>query len=89
MFKLDVPEDLTSVLDPQALLPGWDAPIETTASTDIGDAWFGARACVALKVPSVAIRGETNVLLNPVHPDFGRVAVGLPEPFLFDTRLTQ
>ncbi len=87
MFQLDVPDELVSVLDPHALASGWDAPIETTASTDIGDAWFGARASVALRVPSVAIRGETNVLLNPEHPDFGRVVIGPPEPSLFDARL--
>lgn len=75
------------MLDPHALAGGWDAPIETPASTDIGDAWFDARASVALRVPSVAIRGETNVLLNPVHPDFGRVVIGPPEPFLFDVCL--
>lgn len=88
MFMLDVPDDLTSVLDPQALLPGWDAPIETTASTDIGDVWFDARASVALRVPSVVIRGETNLLLNPEHPDFGQIVIHPPEPFLFDVRLT-
>ena len=87
IFKLDVPDKLVSVLDPHALVRGWDAPIETSASTDIGDAWFDARASVALRVPSVAIRGETNVLLNPMHPDFRRVVIGLPEPFLFDARL--
>lgn len=75
------------MLDLRALPLGWDAPIETPASTDIGDAWLDARASVALRVPSVAIRGETNVLLNPEHPDFGQVVIGLPEPFLFDARL--
>lgn len=75
IFKLDIPDELISVLDPRALAGGWDAPIETSASTDIGDAWFDVRASVALRVPSVAIRGETNVLLSPEHPDFGQVVI--------------
>jgi len=75
------------VLDPHALARGWDAPIETPASTDIGDAWFDARVSVAVRVPSVAICGETNVLLNPEHPNFEQVVIGPPEPFLFDARL--
>ena len=88
MFKLDVPDELVSVLDLHALARGWDAPIETSSSTDIGDAWFDARASVALRVPSVVIRGETNLLLNPEHPNFGQVVIGPPEPFLFDVRLS-
>lgn len=89
IFELDVPDDLVATLEPRALAEGWDAPIETTASTDVGDAWFDARASVALRVPSVAIRGETNVLLNPEHPDFEKVAIRPPERFLFDKRLEQ
>ncbi len=89
IFELDVPKNLVVTLEPHALAQEWDAPIETTASTDIGDAWFDARASVALRVPSVAIRGEINVLLNPEHPDFDKVAIHPPEPFLFDKRLGQ
>lgn len=89
IFALDVPDDLVATLEPYALAEGWDAPVETPASTDIGDAWFDARASVALRVPSVAIRGETNLLLNPGHPDFGKVVIRPPERFLFDRRLEQ
>lgn len=89
IFELDVPDDLVATLEPHALPEGWDAPIETTDSTDIGDAWFDARASVALRVPSAAIRGETNLLLNPEHPDFGKAVIRPPERFLFDKRLGQ
>lgn len=85
MFELDVPNDLFATLDPQALPKGWDAPIETTASTDIGDAWFDAR----VRVPSVVVRCESNLLLNPEHPDFKQVVIHSPERFLFDARLAQ
>ncbi|MDQ2712833.1 MAG: RES domain-containing protein [Acidobacteriota bacterium] len=40
-----------------------------------------------LLVPSGAIRGEWNVLLNPVHPDFSRIEFRDPEPFEFDARM--
>lgn len=87
IFELDVPDELVATLEPRVLPEGWDAAIETSASTDIGDAWFDLRASVALRVPSVAIRGETNLLLNPEHPNFEKVVVRPPERFLFDRRL--
>ena len=52
-----------------------------------GDAWIGLGKTVALMVPSVPIRGEWNVLLNPAHPDFRKVKFGAPAPFKFDARM--
>jgi RES domain-containing protein len=42
---------------------------------------------VVLRVPSVVTAGEFNFILNPRHPDFARLKLGLPEPFAFDARL--
>jgi hypothetical protein len=28
-----------------------------------------------------------NFLLNPAHPDFKKIAIGKPEPYVFDPRL--
>jgi RES domain-containing protein len=55
----------------------------------IGDAWFDASQSVALRVPSVVVRGEYNLLLNPEHPDMAQIAIGRPEPFFFDPRLAE
>lgn len=41
----------------------------------------------ALLVPSAAIRGEWNVLLNPGHPEFGKIRFEAPKPFEFDARM--
>jgi RES domain-containing protein len=89
IFELDIPNNLIATLDPEVLTEGWDAPIETTASTDIGDAWFDAGESVALRVPSIVVRGESNLLLNPEHPDFKQVMIRPPARFLFDARLAQ
>ena len=83
----EVPDALVRSLDLDALPVGWDAPEETSASTGIGDAWFDQRVSVALRVPSVVLRGQFNVLLNPVHPDWERVRLSEAEPFAFDPRL--
>lgn len=52
-----------------------------------GDAWTRDGASAALLVPPAAIRGEWNVLLNPVHPDFARIVFLEPQPFRFDARM--
>jgi RES domain-containing protein len=87
MIPAEVPDYLVNALDPGVLPPRWDAPVETRASTDIGDAWYDLSAGVALRVPSVVLPGQFNVLLNPFHPHWDQVTPGTPEPFLFDLRL--
>ena len=52
-----------------------------------GDRWVAKGKTAALLVPSAAIRGEWNVLLNPVHPDFPNIRFQEPEPFEFDLRM--
>ena len=87
MISADIPSALILDLDTGKLPAGWDAAQETAASTAIGDEWYDTLASVALRVPSVVMRGEHNVLLNPNHPDWNRVTIGTPERFLFDPRL--
>ena len=87
MIAAEVPDALVRSLDLNALPEGWNAPEEGTASTAIGDAWFGERVSVALRVPSAVMRGQFNVLLNPLHPDWPQVRVYNAEPFIFDPRL--
>lgn len=53
----------------------------------IGVNWINAQTSVALEVPSVAVEGEWNVLLNPTHPDFAKIKLAPPEPFRFDKRM--
>lgn len=53
----------------------------------IGAEWIASNRSVALQVPSAAIAGEWNVLLNPAHPDFSRVVIDPAQPFVFDARM--
>lgn len=69
-------------------LPGdWrDEPAPPTTKA-LGDAWIREGRSAVLAVPSVILSGEPNYLLNPAHPEFGRIQIGRPEPFAFDPRL--
>ncbi len=54
-----------------------------------GDEWIRLEKTVALQVPSAAVRGEWNVLLNPVHEEFGSIRIAKPQKFRFDVRMFQ
>jgi RES domain-containing protein len=52
-----------------------------------GDRWIQSGKTIALHVPSAAIRGEWNVLLNPKHPNFRKLKIRKPNRFEFDLRM--
>ena len=59
------------------------------ATARTGAEWAAARRSIALLVPSVHVPTgeELNVLLDPRHPDFARVAIGPARPYSFDPRV--
>jgi RES domain-containing protein len=67
------------------LSDGWWA--ETATTRKLGDAWMQSRSSLALLVPSVPIRPERNVLLNPLHPRAAELQIDPAEPFVFDARM--
>ena len=73
-------------LEPEELGPEWWAD-SRQALRGLGDEWMHSMASLALMVPSVPIRAEWNVLVNPLHPRAGELKVGPPQPFLFDARM--
>jgi len=82
-----VPDDSIEEYDVRALPANWSTspvPPETQA---IGDEWVRSGRSLALRVPSAVVPHATNLLINPEHPDFGRVSVESTDPFTFDPRL--
>ena len=66
-----------------------DLPLKWYASRDeslrnFGDSWIKVGRTVALLVPSAAIRGEWNVLLNPAHAESPQIKLDDPQQFTFD-----
>jgi RES domain-containing protein len=52
-----------------------------------GGHWLRRLEKPVLRVPSVVTLGEWNYLLNPLHPEFGKLRIGKPSKFVFDGRL--
>jgi RES domain-containing protein len=93
-----IPADLVSIegevaaslatrkLDLSVLPAGWYQSRDESLQR-FGNEWIRGGETIAVLVPSAAIRGEWNILLNPAHPDFARVQFKSPERFEFDARM--
>ena len=55
----------------------------------LGDAWIKNGLSAVMAVPSAVVAMESNYLLNPAHPDFAAIQIGVPQPFDFDARLVR
>ena len=92
------PKDLVSIegevpdaieirrLDLKSLPAFWHATRDESLH-HFGDEWIRASRTVALYVPSAAVPGEWNILLNPSHADFSKIKFRKPEMFEFDVRM--
>lgn len=86
-FTFDVDEELVETLAVARLPRHWRTARGVEATQRLGDEWLGSGRSVALAVPSTIVPEESNYLLNPAHPSFGRMRFGRPVPFLLDPRL--
>ena len=83
----EIPESIeVGRLDKMTLPAGWSETRDESLHR-FGDDWVHAGQSAALLVPSAAIRGEWNILLNPIHLDFQRIRLQNPERFAFDLRM--
>lgn len=67
-------------------LPGWQRE-DQRAARAFGAQWAIQRRSAVLIVPSVVARMERNVVINPAHADFARIAASLEQPVWWDERL--
>ena len=86
--EADVPDDVSREIFDPALHNGWDDPLDPSIAQAFGKTWIEERRSALLIVPSVVTGGrDTNVVVNPGHPDAARISVGLETPLTLDSRL--
>jgi len=66
---------------------GWDSFPAMPRLAEIAAARFERDGCIALRVPSVVIAKEWNVILNPRHQHYQRLTIAALEPYHIDRRL--
>nr|WP_314626757.1 RES family NAD+ phosphorylase [uncultured Noviherbaspirillum sp.] len=93
LVRIDVPEvlwDQAAVLQASTLTVGWDAEPPGKVSLDIGDAWLNSPgAPLLLRVPSVIVPLEFNVLVNPRHPAASELTFTKERKWTYDTRMAR
>jgi RES domain-containing protein len=84
--EIVVPDDVGWEMVDPAGLPGWDAA-DPGVARGFGDRWIDERRSAMLFVPSAVTRLDRNVVINPLHPDFNRIAAGPERRVDWDRRL--
>lgn len=87
LVAVDIP-DHSSVFSPAVneLPPGWDELPTSVSAQSLGREWLERGDALAMCIPS-AVLEESNVILNPRHPDFQHVDLAIVRPFSFDQRM--
>lgn len=88
-IEIEIPKNIATAierLEPNSL-PGKWFELRDESLRTFGDHWIKSGKTTALYVPSAAIHGEWNALLNPEHPDFRKFRIEKPKPFEFDLRM--
>ncbi len=86
--QIRVPDDAgerrVDTKDYESLLSAKDP---MTAFREIGDDWLSSSGALALIAPSIIVREDANVMLNPAHPRMKDVSIVSRRKFEFDPRL--
>jgi RES domain-containing protein len=85
---IEVPEDAGERrLSTENLPADWRMMLHSEECRAIGDAWAKGQESLLLRVPSIIIPEEDNLIINPAHPRAAEVRIVSERPFSYDPRL--
>lgn len=88
VIPAQIPDDVAIArVEARDLPADWRSSPSPVRLKDIGEGWLRKSETAVLYVPSVVIPEESNILLNPAHPQFAKVLIGKPRRFVFDPRI--
>lgn len=74
-------------IEPDALPSNWRTYPAPKELADIGSQWVRQRRSLILRVPSVVVQGDFNIMINPAHPDMAGDTIHSIAPYELDKRL--
>jgi RES domain-containing protein len=83
----EVPDSVSRTLISSRQLPAnWRQSPSPPELAEIGDRFVRGRRAAILVVPSALAPAESNLLINPRHPEFSRIRLRSVEAFDYDPR---
>ena len=82
-----IPDNSIEIYKSEMLPDGWDRNPPPDHLKKIGDRFIEANKYLALKIPSVLMPEDHNILLNPAHKDFAKVKIVTTRNIRIDERL--
>ena len=92
LVEIVIPDDVwnaAEALDHTNAPVGWDAEPASRASSNFGTRWARAATSPLLRVPSVIVPEESNVLINPRHPDIAAIKARKVRKWICDPRIVR
>ena len=92
LIEVTIPDmvwDAAELIDSISAPVGWDAEPASKTSSDFGTRWARSNSSLLLRVPSVLVPEESNVLINPRHPDIVKVTARKVRKWLYDARIVR
>lgn len=86
-MEVSFDESYMQHIDIDDLPEDWAEPTMAPSVQAVGDSWVKDKTSLILQVPSAAVQGEYNYLINPLHDDFQHLKFGQITPFNYDPRL--
>ncbi len=88
LVKIEIPEGIEIQSVPEkVLVEGWGRFPFTNETVNYGTSFLRKKEHLALKVPSVIIPDEYNIILNPLHADIKSCNIISTARFIFDMRV--
>jgi RES domain-containing protein len=86
-IKVEIPDDIVKKFAGRDLPADWQQKTIPVSTQRLGTAWAKDMVSALLKVPSVVVPEEHNYIVNPLHPDFGKIRQHAAVTFTFDSRM--
>ena len=85
LIHIEIPDE--DLLEMKRLPKDWLSFPHSNSTQMIGDKFLKQHKHLVFKVPSAAVQGEFNYLVNPKHKNFNHIKIVKIENFNFDERL--
>ena len=83
-FRVEIPDGVVIETPGLEKLPSnWSRQPAPESTRRFGSEWIARGTAVGMRLPSVLISGEWNILLNPTHAGFSKIRIPKPQRFRY------